>query len=116
MIISTNYTPRYSGAFIALYCILARFVATFPLGAVVNAIKRWYARNQDLEDEHLLSPGHLFAMCWAGLRGGIALALVMELGDWVPEEARDILHQATFALVLVFLLLFGGTTQCVLTA
>lgn len=65
----------------------------------------------------MLSLGHLSAMFWAGLRGGIALVLCSELGEWVDEEiegARSTLRSATFVLVAVYLLFFGGTTSLVL--
>lgn len=55
-------------------------------------------------------------MMWhAGLRGGIALVLCFGLGDWVDvldgEGTRAALTEATFALICVFLLVFGGSTQ-----
>eukprot|EP00929_Paragymnodinium_shiwhaense_P083907 TRINITY_DN44842_c0_g1_i1.p1 TRINITY_DN44842_c0_g1~~TRINITY_DN44842_c0_g1_i1.p1 ORF type:complete len:649 (+),score=78.99 TRINITY_DN44842_c0_g1_i1:101-1948(+) len=117
VIIAVNFKARVADFYIALYCVIARFAAVYPLGAVCNLLKKMHAMRYELErqDTHYLTCRHLFAMCWAGLRGGIALALVLELGPWVPEEARAMLQQATFYLVFAFLIIFGGTTQCVLT-
>jgi len=62
-------------------------------------------------------------MMWhAGLRGGIALVLTLRLGDWVDHEAlggsnqREVLRNATVLLICVFLLVFGGSTDCCLKA
>lgn len=58
-------------------------------------------------------------MMWhAGLRGGIAFVLCMELGDWVDvidgKGTKLKLRTATFMTVCVFLLGLGGTTKLML--
>merc|ERR1711879_1074568 len=61
--------------------------------------------------------GHLVCMWWAGLRGGIALVLCLDLGDWADSdwpEARQTMRNATFLLVCTFLVVFGGSTAFVL--
>merc|ERR1711948_195061 len=53
-------------------------------------------------------------MCHSGLRGGVSLALVMEMGDWVNEGMKEdmklSLVDATFVLIVLYLLVFGSTT------
>eukprot|EP00929_Paragymnodinium_shiwhaense_P025133 TRINITY_DN15277_c0_g1_i1.p1 TRINITY_DN15277_c0_g1~~TRINITY_DN15277_c0_g1_i1.p1 ORF type:complete len:611 (-),score=106.31 TRINITY_DN15277_c0_g1_i1:189-2021(-) len=117
VVIAINFHWKVAGFYIMSFCVVARFASTYPLGVIVNLIKRMHAKRNGLEDKdaHYLSAGHLFTMCWAGLRGGIALALVLELGPWVPYASRELLQQITFYLVFVFLMVFGGTTQLVLT-
>mmetsp|Transcript_74142 Transcript_74142/g.131541 ORF Transcript_74142/g.131541 Transcript_74142/m.131541 type:complete len:140 (-) Transcript_74142:48-467(-) len=58
-------------------------------------------------------------MMWhAGLRGAIAMTLCMEFGTWVDElngpGTRKVLQTATYVMIVVFLLVFGGTTDLVL--
>lgn len=58
-------------------------------------------------------------MMWhAGLRGAIALTLCMQLGPWVDTldapGTRHILQTATFFLIVVFLFVFGGSTEVLL--
>merc|ERR1719401_3418300 len=53
-------------------------------------------------------------MWHAGLRGGFALVLTLEMGDWANESdplTKVKLRNATVILICVFLLLFGGSTQ-----
>merc|ERR1719191_204303 len=67
-----------------------------------------------------LSGKHLFMMWHAGLRGGIALVLSLELGPWVDEidgpGTRQMLQTATFLLICAFLVVFGGSTTPFLRA
>merc|ERR1719386_641168 len=76
------------------------------------------ARGIPREDWHLLSAGHMFMMWHAGLRGAIALTLCMQLGPWVDvldgPRTRHILQTATYFLICVFLLVFGGSTEALL--
>ena len=50
-------------------------------------------------------------MMWhAGLRGGIALVLTLELGDWVDQEqagTKSKLRNATVLVIVFFLTFFG---------
>merc|ERR1712039_516185 len=53
-------------------------------------------------------------MWHSGLRGGVSLVLVMELGDWVdglegPGKKAEMIN-GTFILVVLYLLCFGSTT------
>ena len=55
----------------------------------------------------LLPVSYLHVMFWAGLRGAIAIALVLALPQDIPE--RDLLTGAVYGIVLVTIL-FQGTT------
>jgi len=91
-------------------CIIARFAAIFPLGLMSNLIKRRIGRHLPKEHDHLISWKHMLMMWHSGLRGGVSLVLVMELGPWVDPGTKTELVNATFIVVVVFLLVFGGTT------
>eukprot|EP00418_Pyrodinium_bahamense_P032624 CAMPEP_0179152242 /NCGR_PEP_ID=MMETSP0796-20121207/73972_1 /TAXON_ID=73915 /ORGANISM="Pyrodinium bahamense, Strain pbaha01" /LENGTH=586 /DNA_ID=CAMNT_0020853433 /DNA_START=48 /DNA_END=1808 /DNA_ORIENTATION=- len=91
-------------------CLVGRAVAVFPLGLLVNWLKRRRAR--DGQNTNELTPAHLAMMWHAGLRGGIAMALCLEIdAKDSTEVTRDTLQEATFFVICVFLLLFGGTTE-----
>eukprot|EP00930_Biecheleria_cincta_P033717 TRINITY_DN23356_c0_g1_i1.p1 TRINITY_DN23356_c0_g1~~TRINITY_DN23356_c0_g1_i1.p1 ORF type:complete len:695 (+),score=99.17 TRINITY_DN23356_c0_g1_i1:75-2159(+) len=101
-----------------LFCLLGRAAAVFPLGGVANLVKWLVSKRLPAERKHMLSFQHLIAMWHAGLRGGIALALTFELGDWVDhldgEGTRKQLQKGTVIVICVFLLVFGGSTECTL--
>jgi len=105
------------GLWTMLFCLVGRAFAVFPVGIVCNSFKRTVGRASGIPQHgwNLLSPQHMFMMWHAGLRGAIALALSLELGKWVDviegKGARPALQTATFLLIVVFLLVFGGTTQ-----
>lgn len=99
------------------FCIVSRALAILPLGLATNGCKWAFARSLPPERKHYLSPKHLFMMCHAGLRGGIALVLVLELGDWVDAVqpgAREMLRNGTLVVILGFLILCGGSTEITL--
>jgi hypothetical protein len=99
-------------------CLIGRACAIYPLGLLVNCIKRCRFKRKATTQINELSCRHLFAMWHAGLRGGIAFVLCMELGDWVNaidgDQTKLHLRTATFMVVVVFLFVFGGTTTCLL--
>lgn len=105
-------------AYIMFFCLIGRAFAVFPLGALSNAIKWMVGRRLPAETRHFITWRLLLMMWHAGLRGGIALVLCFELGDWVDDldgpGTKDLLTEATFVLICVFLLVFGGSTQCCL--
>eukprot|EP00928_Gymnodinium_smaydae_P026863 TRINITY_DN20962_c0_g1_i1.p1 TRINITY_DN20962_c0_g1~~TRINITY_DN20962_c0_g1_i1.p1 ORF type:complete len:606 (-),score=142.83 TRINITY_DN20962_c0_g1_i1:194-1873(-) len=112
----TTYDGLVAALWIMLFCLVGRAVAVFPLGVLVNRIKTAHGTFYGLPEAawHKLSKGHLVAMWWAGLRGGIALVLCLDLGRWADEgwpEARQTLRNATFVVVCTFLVCFGGTTS-----
>jgi len=108
------------GCWVMLFCLVSRAVSVFPLSLVANAMKRvsGKARGKPEEDWHLISASHMFMIWHAGLRGAIALTLCMQLGPWVDvldgPGTRHILQTATYFLICVFLLVFGGSTEAFL--
>mmetsp|Transcript_115572 Transcript_115572/g.222715 ORF Transcript_115572/g.222715 Transcript_115572/m.222715 type:complete len:656 (+) Transcript_115572:88-2055(+) len=110
----------YFGLWVMLFCLVGRFASTFPVGFLVNFIKEIVGTTNGIPREgwNLLGHDHMFMMWHAGLRGAIALALSLELGRWVDvvdgEGTRRALQTATFLVICVFLILFGGTTAPVL--
>jgi len=98
------------GLCICLICLFARACAVFPVGALVNLIKR--IRGE--EATSMLGIKHLFMMWHGGLRGGIAMALVLEIKH---NNSSDlvVLQEATFVVIVVLLIVFGGSTKYFLT-
>merc|ERR1719174_2387078 len=108
------------GLWTMLFCLIARACSVFPIAYIVNGLKvaRGMAAGEDREGWNLLTPQYMFMIWHGGLRGGIALALAWELGPWVDtiEGAgmRHALQTATFLVILVFLVVFGGSTTFML--
>jgi sodium/hydrogen exchanger 8 len=97
------------GMIAVVLCLLGRMVSVAPLGAIVNAMKRYQG-----EDTTSLSFRHLVMMWHGGLRGGIALMLALEInGEWCQHKA--IIVNGTFTVICVLLLLLGGSTQPMLS-
>jgi len=119
---SLGMTGLYFGTWAMLFCIVGRAAAVFPVGFLTNFVKtrRGRARGSPEENWHLLSSEGMFMMWHAGLRGAIALTLCMQLGPWVDvldaPGTRHILQTATFLLICVFMLVFGGSTEILLEA
>jgi len=113
-------TGLWFGACAMLFCLLGRGAAVFPICLLVNAMKTSLGRAKGAprEDWNLLSKNAMFMIWHAGLRGGIALVLCMQLGPWVDKldgpETRHILQTGTCFLICVFLLVFGGSTELLL--
>jgi len=109
------------GLWTMLFCLIARACSVFPIAYIVNGLKAARgiaAGEEDRAGWNLLSPQYMFMIWHGGLRGGIALALAWELGPWVDtiEGAgmRHALQTATFLVILVFLVVFGGSTTFML--
>jgi len=85
-----------------------------PVGLFSNGLKCIVSKQLPKEKDHMISWKHMFMMGHSGLRGGVSLALVMEMGDWVnegtEEDVKLSLVDATFVLVVLYLLVFGSTT------
>lgn len=117
----SNYISLNLSLWVMLFILVGRALVVFPLGLTVNWCKRCAARSHRVkraassENVPLLSCGHLFMMWHAGLRGGIALVLCLQLGEWVDMEngpgTRQALSGTTVAIITIFLLVFGGSTN-----
>lgn len=110
------------GVWAMIFCLIGRAVSTVPCALLSNGIKEGLGRAHGVPREgwHLIENKHIFMMWHAGLRGAIAMALSLDLGPWVDvldgPGTRRALQTATFLLICVFLLLFGGTTTLALKA
>eukprot|EP00928_Gymnodinium_smaydae_P054237 TRINITY_DN38049_c0_g1_i1.p1 TRINITY_DN38049_c0_g1~~TRINITY_DN38049_c0_g1_i1.p1 ORF type:complete len:588 (+),score=135.69 TRINITY_DN38049_c0_g1_i1:64-1827(+) len=118
-LILLNGTSLKFSLWVMLFCLIGRAVSTTFCGLVVNGTKRACSQNAE-KTPLMLSRKHLFMMWHAGLRGGIALVLCLELGPWVDKVGgagtKQELINTTIVVILVFLLVFGGTTECCLNA
>jgi len=110
----------YLGLWVSLFCLVGRMCSTWPLGHLSNFIKNTALKNRPVEKRHILSWQHMLMMWHAGLRGGIALVLTLELGDWVDElegsGTKEKLRNCTVVIIVLFLAIFGGSTAISLEA
>jgi len=115
-VLAANSLSLTLSCWVIAFCLLGRFAAVLLCGLAVNVWKSREGHGMKLPKEqwHLLSTRHLFMMWHAGLRGGIALVLALELGDFVDDTDGDgtkkQLVSCTLLVIIVFLLVFGGTT------
>merc|ERR1719436_817941 len=98
------------GLCMALFCLVGRFMAIVPLGLLSNGIKYLVGRKLPKERHHMISWKHMFMMWHSGLRGGISIVLVMDMGAWVDEtdgkDTKKTMMNGTFVLVVLYLLAF----------
>lgn len=108
------------GLWAMLFCLIGRAASVYPMSWIANFFKRrvGMAAGKPEHDWHIVSSGSMFMMWHAALRGGISLTLCMQLGGWVDDldglGTRHTLQTATFWLICVFLLVFGGSTEVAL--
>mmetsp|Transcript_24563 Transcript_24563/g.56655 ORF Transcript_24563/g.56655 Transcript_24563/m.56655 type:complete len:635 (+) Transcript_24563:96-2000(+) len=106
------------GIFLFFFCLIGRAISVAPCALICNFCKM-------LLRQPKLCSFNMSTMMWhAGLRGGIALCLVMQIGDWVenPEELqhsdkpsrKTVLVTATFLVISLLLVIMGGTTDMML--
>lgn len=105
---------------IMLACVLGRAAAVFPMSLFSNGIKWLVSKHVPAEKQHYISFKHQAMLFHSGLRGGIGLVLSLELGAYVDEDngpgTKDSLVYATFVMICVYLLVFGGSTAVTLRA
>mmetsp|Transcript_64493 Transcript_64493/g.123079 ORF Transcript_64493/g.123079 Transcript_64493/m.123079 type:complete len:691 (-) Transcript_64493:104-2176(-) len=117
---TTNASGWIFGLWVMLFCLCGRAACVFPSSAIINYVKRKIGDAYDTPEEnrHYLSPGIIYMMWHAGLRGAIAMTLCMEIGEWADEldgeGTRHIMQTGTYFMIAVFLFVFGGTTEMVL--
>lgn len=106
---------RYLGYTLLGACVIGRIASTVPCGILTNFLKNRWNADQKEEDRHLLSSKYLFMIWHAGLRGGIAENLAMQIGPWLNDTegpvAKEAVRSAVFMVVCVYVLVFGGTTR-----
>mmetsp|Transcript_99911 Transcript_99911/g.183201 ORF Transcript_99911/g.183201 Transcript_99911/m.183201 type:complete len:735 (+) Transcript_99911:92-2296(+) len=112
-----DVTSADMGFLLMAFCAVARVFSTIPCGILSNWQKREFKRNPNstAADEHILTPRYLFMIWHAGLRGGIAENLSMQIGTWINElegpQAKEAVRSSVFLVVAAYVLIFGGTTQ-----
>jgi len=107
------------GCWVMLICLIARAAAVFPMSWFCNSIKWCVSQRIPTEKRHYITWKHQVMLWHSGLRGGIGLVLALELGEYVNENnhsetAKADLVDATFVMICVYLLVFGGSTGFVL--
>lgn len=121
--IAASVEPRafHFSLWIMIFCLAGRAACIVVCGAMTNGIKICVGKSRKTEASEwlLLSWKHLLMMWHAGLRGAIALVLCWELGDWVDEiegvGTKEMLVTSTLVVICAFLIIFGGTTQLMLS-
>eukprot|EP00435_Cladocopium_sp_Y103_P017689 s2598_g4.t1 len=108
------------GLLVCAFCLVGRAAAVIPLAFLTNLFKEIYRRDLPQEKKMTLDWRKIFMMWHAGLRGGIALVLTLELGPWVDQEqagTKNTLRNATVLVIVFFLIPLsysGGSTKVLL--
>lgn len=113
------FPPLFSIIAVVLV-VLSRSLSVFPLAALWNAgVRRKASRKRQQvegttynEEEALIPVQHSKMMFAAGLRGAVALALVMGM----PSSKVDVFASATLFIIMVTNVVLGGATTNVIAA
>eukprot|EP00746_Dinoflagellata_sp_MGD_P162786 gnl/MRDRNA2_/MRDRNA2_90503_c0_seq1.p1 gnl/MRDRNA2_/MRDRNA2_90503_c0~~gnl/MRDRNA2_/MRDRNA2_90503_c0_seq1.p1 ORF type:complete len:651 (-),score=80.07 gnl/MRDRNA2_/MRDRNA2_90503_c0_seq1:167-2119(-) len=97
------------GAFLLLFCLVGRAITVFTCGGICNVLHK--ARFGGALMEFLSIP-KLVMMWHAGLRGGIALTLALQLNDWAEHKA--VLITGTFIVIFCLMVMMGSTIDAML--
>lgn len=82
--------------------LLGRAAAVFPLSRVIN-----YVVKQNTESPNYLPRSYQIMLFWAGLRGAVAFALALDVGEGTKGHA---MLSTTLLIVTISVIVFGGTT------
>eukprot|EP00250_Pteridium_aquilinum_P014548 c22055_g1_i1 orf=447-2219(+) len=93
--------------FSIIFMIVARAANVFPCAYLVNLI-RPLSRQIPVK--------HQKALCFSGLRGAMAFALALQSTHDLPESHGRTIFTATTAIVVLTVLLIGGSTSTMLEA
>jgi NhaP-type Na+/H+ or K+/H+ antiporter len=105
----SSLTAVWFALFAVFLCLVARGLSTSTCTAISNGVKRMIGAPEGQE----LTFAHQVMMWHAGLRGGIALVLALEIdSEWCDYKAAII--NTTFLIVCVYLVVFGSTTEIML--
>merc|ERR1719162_1700175 len=103
------------GYWLLLFCAIGRLCSTIPCGILTNFTKNRLNSDVAVEDRHLIQPKYLFMIWHAGLRGGIAENLAMQIGTWMNDlegpHAKEAIRSSVFLVVGAYVCIFGGTTK-----
>jgi len=95
--------------FAVFLCLAARGLSTSTCAVISNAVKRIIGA----PESHELTCAHQVMMWHAGLRGGIALVLALEIDSEWCDYKKAIIN-TTFLIICVYLVVFGSTTELML--
>jgi len=113
--ICLSFQGQRLGLCLLLFCAAGRICSTIPCGIVTNLMKNSLNADQSPEDRNILTPKYLFMIWHAGLRGGIAENLSMQIGPWLNDlegpQAKETVRSSVFMVVVVYVIIFGGTTN-----
>mmetsp|Transcript_53804 Transcript_53804/g.98330 ORF Transcript_53804/g.98330 Transcript_53804/m.98330 type:complete len:863 (+) Transcript_53804:68-2656(+) len=113
--ICLSFHGQQLGYCLMLFCAVGRICSTVPCGVISNMMKNYLNSQVKSEDRHILTPKYLFMIWHAGLRGGIAENLALQIGEWLDNTngpgSKEAVRSAVFFLVATFIIVFGGTTK-----
>ncbi|KAI9248402.1 sodium/hydrogen exchanger 3 [Sporodiniella umbellata] len=95
-----DYKPLFILVTLAFICI-ARYASVAPLSQLINAVCRALGKPEQLPKNHQMM------LFWAGLRGAVAFALA----SGITGESAPAMRTTILAVVVLTVLLFGGTTS-----
>jgi NhaP-type Na+/H+ or K+/H+ antiporter len=105
----TSFRAIWFATFSCFVCLFGRGLSTSVCAVISNGVKR----STGAPENHQLHFAHQFMMWHAGLRGGIALVLALEVdASWCHYKATII--NTTFLIICLYLLAFGSTTELML--
>lgn len=105
----SSITAVWFAFFAVFLCLVARGLSTSTCAAISNCVKRVLGA----PESHTLTFDHQVMMWHAGLRGGIAMVLALEIdSEWCDYKPAII--NTTFIIVCVYLVVFGSTTEIML--
>ncbi|KAG0747972.1 hypothetical protein G6F57_000482 [Rhizopus arrhizus] len=95
-----DYKPLFILVTLAFICV-ARYASVAPLSTLINAICRAFGNPEQIPKNHQMM------LFWAGLRGAVAFALA----SGITGESAPAMRTTILAVVVLTVLLFGGTTS-----
>ncbi|KAF5383874.1 hypothetical protein D9757_007436 [Collybiopsis confluens] len=98
----TNYVKPIFIAITTIAVVFTRYAAVFPLSEAINFFHK-HARGQRTEE---LPHSYQMMLFWAGLRGAVGVALAAGF----QGDNANILRTTVLAVVVLTVLVFGGTT------
>lgn len=119
--ICLSWSGRTLGLWLMAFGAIARVCSTIPCGLITNWMKTSMKANPNASqaDMHILTSKYLFMIWHAGLRGGIAENLALQIGDWFDvaegEGAKESVRSGVFLMVAAYVVIFGGTTKMFLS-
>jgi NhaP-type Na+/H+ or K+/H+ antiporter len=106
-----NLNGFFFGITAVLLCLIARIVVVVLCSCACNVLK---SLNDDRPS--IITVKHQGMMILGCLRGGIALVLALEIGEWMPHPAKSAIIEGVFIVIVALLLICGGTTELALEA